>query len=394
MKRKLLYLLLLAMTGSILVSCGGSAASSSSDTDSSKPEADPNTLLGSYGEVFGYSGTCITSAQLGNADMLQFVKTHFNSVTMENEMKPEAILGQSPMLVSIDKAKELGYSIPDGYTEENVPRLNFSIIDASLDICAQNGLAMRAHTLVWHSQTPGWFFCEGYQNGGGYVSPEVMDKRMEFYIKNVMGHIYDHENGSIVYAWDVVNEYPHAENSGWEAVYGKGGNSPQFVKKAFETASAVLEERDIRDKVSLFFNDYNTYMVSADILKIVEFINADKKLCDGVGMQAHLDTGYPSDVLFKTTLKQFCDAGLEVQITELDVTCSDLNVQADYYYKLMKGILEVKEQGGNITGITYWGPSDLSSWRRAQKPLLFSTPGNKKPAYDKVMQAFKESSFS
>lgn len=380
------------MTGGILTSCSGAAPSSQGN--SSTPEAAPDTLLGSYGEVFGYSGTCITAAQLTSAQMLSFVKQHFNSVTMENEMKPEAILGNAPILVSVDKARELGYTIPDGYKEEKIPRLNFSTIDALLDICAENGLSMRAHTLVWHSQTPNWFFCADYTDGSDYVSPEIMDKRMEFYIKNVMEHIYDHEHGELVYAWDVINEYPHAENSGWEAVYGKCGNSPQFVKKAFEIASEVLREYNLRDKVSLFFNDYNTYMVSADILKILEFINTDERLCNGVGMQAHLDTGYPSPELFKTTLKQFCDEGYEVQITELDVTCSDINTQADYYYNLMTGILEVKEQGGNITGITYWGPSDLSSWRGTQKPLLFSSPNTKKPAYDKVMQAFKESSFA
>lgn len=41
-----------------------------------------------------------------------------------------------------------------------------------------------------------------------------MNARMEMYIKTYMNHVYCGSYGSVVYAWDVVNEYLHAGSSG------------------------------------------------------------------------------------------------------------------------------------------------------------------------------------
>ena len=217
---------------------------------------------------------------------------------------------------------------------------------------------------------------------------------MEFYIRSVMKHVYDSDYGSCVYTWDVVNEYWNADDTNWIAVYGAKNTSPSFVKKAYQIADDVLRSYGIRENVTLMFNDFNTYMNSQNLLAIMEFINSDGKICDGFGMQAHLDTGYPSTELFKTTAKKFLDAGYEVQLTELDVTCKNDDTQANYYYSLMKGLLELKKDGGNITGMTYWGMGDDRSWRKEGSPLLFSMPGIAKPAYYKVLQAYVDAGYT
>lgn len=423
MKKLLSYLALLAMTAALFTAC--SKQSSNSDpttvptqseqpsptepasdltpTATPKPTATPGptvpafaenaSLLNTYGKTFGYSGTCINYSQLKSVYTIKLIKAHHNSITLENEMKPDALLGQSPVLISVEDAKELGYFIPENYKESTVPKLNFETVDSVLQICAENDLALRAHTLVWHSQTPVWFFRADYTSPDTYVSGETMDARMEFYIRTVMSHVYDNEYGSVVYAWDVVNEYLHAENSGWEAVYGKEGLTPSFVKLAYEIADDVLREYGIRDKVTLIFNDFNTYMEADEILSVMSFINSDAPICDGIGMQAHLDTGYPSPSLFKTTLQRFLDAGYEVQLTELDVTNKNENTQAEYYYNLMSGILDLKKAGGKITGITYWGLSDNYSWRESQSPLLFYLPSRPKPSYYQVLQAYVDAGY-
>jgi len=360
------------------------------------PEStDGANLLNTYGKTFGYLGTCINLNQLQNSSTLSLVKSQYNSITLENEMKPDAILNSwSPSFISVEQAKQLGYVIPDNYKESTVPRLNFSSVDRVLEICGKNGLVMRAHTLVWHSQTPLWFFKTGYNSSGSYVSQEVMDARMEFYIRTVMSHVYNHKYGDVVYAWDVVNEYWNADNTNWIAIYGAKNLKPSFVKKAFEIADDVLREFGIRDKVTLIFNDYNTYMNTQNLIAIVKYVNSDGIVCDGFGMQAHLDTGFPTTSSFKNTVNAFLNTGLEVQITELDVTTNNTSAQERYYYELMTYLLEIKKNGGKITGITYWGLSDQNSWRGSQKPLLFSTPTKPKDVYYKVLQAYVDAGLS
>lgn len=361
-----------------------------SDTEVSKNA----TLLNTYGTVFGNMGTCINSWQLQNSATLKIVKEQYNSVTSENEMKPDALLGYSPSLIPVEEAKKLGYVIPSNYKESTVPELNFTNVDKTLELCAKNGLGYRAHTLVWHSQTPNWFFRTGFSGSGTLVTPEVMDARMEFYIRTVMTHVYDNENGHVVYSWDVVNEYLNADNTNWIAVYGAKNTSPSFVKLAYEIADDVLRDYGIRDKVSLIFNDFNTYMNTQKLVSIMNFINSDGKICDGFGMQAHLDTGYPTPTAFKNTVNTFLATGLEVQITELDVTTKNSATQEKYYYDLMTYLLDIKKNGGKITGLTYWGLGDSNSWRGGQKPLLFSAPGKPKDVYYKVIQAYEDAGFT
>lgn len=347
-------------------------------------------LLNTYGKTFEHMGTCVTLNHFTDKTAVELLTTNYNSITMENEMKPDAILGGRPTLITIDEAKALGYVIPDNYADEMVPSLKFYSTDRALSFCAENNLGLRGHTLVWHSQTPSWFFRVGFDPKGEFVSPEVMDARMEFYIRSVMGHVYDHENGDVLYSWDVVNEYVHAENSGWAAVYGDEGLTPGFVKKAFMIADDVLRQYGIRENVSLLYNDFSTYSVMAQILKLLAFINEEgaQSYCDGVGMQSHLEANKPPVIKYKIAVEDFLEAGYEVHLTELDVGSNIPMYQDTYYYDLMQALLEIKLAGGEVYGITYWGLSDMTSWRKSEKPLLYTTLTTPKSAYYKVLEAY------
>ncbi len=352
------------------------------------------TLRSTYGSTYGHVGTCINYSQLTNQSVLNHVKSQYNSITLENEMKPDSLLGGYANKISVSQAKSMGYYIPDNYKESTVPKINFDTVDKVMKICYENGIGMRAHTLVWHSQTPQWFFKNEYSASNGYVSQSVMDARMEFYIKTVMNHVYSSSYGSCVYAWDVVNEYLHATNSGWEAVYGKCGNRPAFVKRAYQYAYDCLDYYGLSGKVSLFYNDFNTYMEVNDVITMINYINSDKKLCNGVGMQSHVGTTFPSVDYYTQALKAFVNAGFEVQITELDTSSKSISDQANYVYQLMKNVNSVKKSGGNISGITLWGISDDVSWISASEyPLLFSSLNVPKDSYYKFIQAYNESGF-
>ena len=358
------------------------------------PISPDRNLLTTYGQAFDTVGVGVVASKVLNKTILDYTKQEHNSITPGNEMKPDAILGGSSKVISVDEAKELGYYIPEDYAETTVPQLNFSTVDSLLKTCYENGMTMRGHTLVWHEQTPDWYFREGYSSNGNYVTKEEMDKRLEFYIKSVMSHVYSGEYGSVLYAWDVVNEYLHASNSGWQNIYGSNlGTKPEFVKKAFEYAYETLEKYGLENKVKLFYNDYNTYEKVNEAISLINYINSDKKICTGIGMQSHLDTNYPSVSNYKKALQAFVYAGFEVQITELDVTCSSLSVQAKYYYDLMSAILQVKKSGGNITALIFWGLTDEDSWRQPKKPLLYSDYSTQKEAYASVLKAFDDSGY-
>ena len=374
-------LLCILMLGSILVP-------SSSDKRSS---AASSSLLSTYGSLFGRSGNCVSLSQLQNSSTLAHIKSQYNSITLENEMKPDALLGYSPSWITRDSAKNLGYYVSGSFTESYVPKINFDTVDKVLKICYENGIGVRAHTLVWHSQTPDWFFRVGYSTKYGYVSQDQMNKRMEYYIKTVMNHVYTSKYGSCVSAWDVVNEYLHATTSGWEKIYGARTTRPAFVKRAFQYAYDCIKYFGLTNKVSLFYNDFNTYMEVNDVITMINYINSDGKICNGVGMQSHLSTSYPSVAYYTQAVQSFVNAGFEVQITELDATNKGDQDLANYLYSLMKNVISIKKAGGKITGLTIWGLADDVTWIKGQKPLLFSTIGNPKTAYWSVLQAYKDS---
>jgi len=351
-------------------------------------EAAGETLLNTYGKTYGYSGTCINLSQLRDSNTLNQIKQQYNSITLENEMKPDALLGYSANTMSVSQAKNQGYYIPSNYKESTVPVINFSTIDEVMKICYQNGLGMRAHTLVWHSQTPSWFFRSNYSGSGSYVSTSVMDARLEMYVKTVINHVYNNQYGSVVYAWDVVNEIQHASNSGWEAVYGNNRTQATYVKKAFEYAYSALSAFGLNGKVKLFSNDYNTYMCVKDEIALINYVNSNGKICDGIGMQSHLGTNYPSVDYYLEALNSFLKAGFEVQITEMDITNNGDSDMANYAKKLYDGINSAKKNGGKITSITWWGVSDQVTWINNAKPLLFSSLSTPKQAYYSVIESY------
>lgn len=386
------------------------------------------SIINTYKDIVPYMGAAVnygnySPKELRTENTLSFIKKHFNSFTLENEMKPDNILGSSAKTMTVEQAKSKGYYIPEGYSEATVPELNFNEVDGALTVAAGNGLKMRAHTLVWHSQTPGWFFTKEYK-GNTVVSAETMDARLDFYIHNVMGHVMDKEKeltgsaGSIVYAWDVVNEYLHRISFGskiWDGVYGNKGNSPAYVKKAFEIAYDMLKTYEVQDKVTLFYNDYNTYFGVQQTLDLVNFINKDEpaKICGGIGMQSHVDVKVPTVKQYGDALEKFLAAGYEIQITELDFTINfdTEGSTASYSYwdegetdadqkKFVKSLMETiitKQKNRDktvnpkgITSITLWGLCDSTSWRSQCEPLLFGKSiTDPKPSFFAFIEAAK-----
>ncbi|WP_345516206.1 ricin-type beta-trefoil lectin domain protein, partial [Phytohabitans houttuyneae] len=87
------------------------------------------------------------------------------------------------------------------------------------------------------------------------------------------------------------------------------------------------------------------------------------------------------DSSYQANIQRFADLGVDVQITELDVMQG--GNQANIYATVTRACLAVSR----CTGITVWGVRDCDSWRGSDNALLFDCAGNKKAAYNAVLDA-------
>ena len=354
------------------------AAVTASAVTDSKSEA--KTLKEAFDGDFKV-GVTTTSGYLSEEDRVTPIKENFNSITMENEMKPESLLDWE----GSEKSKD------------GMPAIKEETLEKALKAAQEAGIPLRGHTLVWHSQTPEWFFSKKYDPSKGYVDKATMKKRMESYIKQVLSYCKENYPG-VVYAWDVVNEAVgddgnYRTESMWYETYGDFS----YITDAFTFARKYAEEG-----TKLFLNDYNEYMAQKrDLLyaKVVELHDAG--ILDGVGMQSHWDMDFPSVDLFETALEKYASIdGIEIQLTEIDMHNNDdseegLKKQAERYKEFFDVITKMKREGtANITSVTFWGLKDGESWLSGMKgetsyPLLFTDDMEKKPCYDSILEAGK-----
>lgn len=406
-------------------------------TDRNEANYDLPSLSETYKDLFPYFGVGAGKDSFLGTNGMAFIKSQFNSYTAGNAMKPDAIM-KSGSTINESDPEAAGYYIPDNYgnyTENtsdgsNVvyPKLDFSTTDALLKQAHDNGIKVRFHVLIWHQQTPAYFFKENYNASGDTVNQEVMNTRIEFYVKTVMNHVLKSEYADVIYTFDVVNEYFHSHNAAandntyWEAIYNKDfeGNDiyrsnamstkPTYVKLAFKYAHDILVEKN-RTDISLIYNDYNTYdsSITGKIVEMINWLNtADTintdgaKICQGVGMQSHLDVSnsFHSVSAFQTALTKFKVAGIEIQITELDATNyideetgtkKSEEEFAAYYKDIMNAIITTKKDGANINSVTLWSLYDNVSWRASGTPCVFSGLYNPKDAFWALIDAATES---
>ncbi|MEU9361648.1 endo-1,4-beta-xylanase [Streptomyces sp. NPDC048301] len=288
-----------------------------------------------------YFGTAVAANHLREAPYASTLDAQFDSVTPENEMKWDAV-------------------------ESSRNSFSFSAADQIVSHAQGKGMKVRGHTLVWHSQLPGWV--------GGLGATDLRSA-MNNHITQVMTHY----KGKI-HSWDVVNEAFQDGGSGarrsspFQDKLGDG-----FIEEAFRTA------RTLDADAKLCYNDYNTDGQNAKsnaVYAMVKDFKARGVPIDCVGFQSHFNSNSPVPSDFQANLQRFADLGVDVQITELDIEGSG-SAQAANYTKVVDACLAVTR----CKGITVWGVTDKYSWRSSGTPLLFDGDYNKKPAYDAVLAA-------
>ncbi|MBB2948783.1 endo-1,4-beta-xylanase [Actinoplanes lutulentus] len=283
-------------------------------------------------------GTAVAASKLSDTAYTTILNREFNAVTPENEMKIDA-------------------------TEPQRGQFSYGNADRIVAHARGQGMRVRGHTLAWHSQQPGWM-----QSLSGSTLRSAM--------LNHVTQVATHFKGQVAW-WDVVNEAFADGSSGARRDSNLQRTGNDWIEAAFTAARAA------DPSAKLCYNDYNTDNWSAAKTQAVYRMVQDFKNrgvpIDCVGFQAHFTGGssYPSN--FRTTLSSFAALGVDVHITELDIT----NAPAAAYTSVTNDCLAVPR----CRAITVWGIRDSDSWRSGESPLLFTSSGGKKAAYTAVLTA-------
>ena len=346
-------------------------------------------LKDKFGNYFKV-GNILNGGTVQNSAITANILKDCNSVECENEMKPDATLNKSQC-----SGTNIGVKLDSAA--------------AIMDFCSQNGISMRGHTFVWHSQTPGWFFKTDFNDYGQWVDKNTMDARMESYIKNMFGAIKTQYPNLDLYAYDVCNECVSdnqqrtANNGGarepgdnnveggksaWVQVYGDNS----FVEKAFTYARKYAPAG-----CDLYYNDYNEYWDhKRDTIYNMCKSLYQKGLLDGVGMQSHVPanaTGFAGTDSYIEAMYKYLSIGCDVQVTELDISLNggeySLQDQANKYKAIFQAAIDWNsnpKSDGRVTAVCIWGPNDANSWLKAgSDALLYDKNNQPKLAYTTLM---------
>jgi len=324
-----------------------------------------------YGQHGIKAGTCLSPGMIDNPKTEEIILSQFNSVTLENAMKPDFILKKG-------KDENEGQIVVEFGTD--AIRL--------LDWAKENNMSLRGHTLVWYSQTPDWIFYEDFDTTKELVSREVMLERMESYISQVFSKLDELGYSDMLYAYDVVNEAWMEDGTMrdnlWKQTIGE-----DYIWYAFKYAREYAPEH-----VDLYYNDYNEQYKAGALVRFVETLVDENGnlLIDGIGLQAHLYTLDDMNKYFMAVDK-LSKTGLKLSVTELDVALGtwqntldasegNLEKQGEFYYDFVNRIVERKDaESLNIDSLTFWGFADSLSWRKEASPLLYDNSFSPKPAF-------------
>jgi endo-1,4-beta-xylanase len=325
----------------------------------------------------------------------EIILKQFNSVTPENVMKAERINPQ-----------------PGVY--------NFKPADDFVEFGRKNNLFIVGHTLVWHNQTPAWFFQD---KNGKPNSKEAQMERLKSHIEAIAGRY-----AGKVQAWDVVNEVLDENGSYRPTTWVNSiGNGDTLVKYAFKYTSQYAPDTE------LYYNDFNAWRpIKRDgIMKMVRMLKKQGVRIDGIGIQGHWGLNYPKKEYIEAAIDSFASLGVKVMITELDIDVLPLTkegqiigtglVHPQYDLEEFKAFLDpykdglpadIQQQLANryaelfeifyrkkdkIDRVTFWGLHDGMSWKndypiphRTNYPLLYDRDKKPKPALKAILTMEKK----
>ncbi|MCB0636615.1 MAG: endo-1,4-beta-xylanase, partial [Lewinella sp.] len=297
---------------------------------------------------------------------------------------------------------------------------NFGPADDFVAFGEAHDMFIVGHTLVWHNQTPAWFFLDEH---GLPNTHEAQIERMRSHIEAVAGRYVGR-----VDAWDVLNEVIDNDGSYRPTTWVNGvGGGDELVKQSFRFAEKYAPGAE------LYYNDFNAWRPAKrdGIMRLVRLLQSEGIRIDGVGIQGHWGLNYPRMEYIEAAIDSFASLGVKVMITELDVDVLPLTKEGQIIGQVMsheqfqleefKDFLDPYRDGlplsvqqeladryaelfrlfyrkrDKIDRVTLWGVHDGLSWKngypvpdRTNYPLLYDRNCQPKTALEAVLNVPRE----
>ena len=339
-----------------------------------------------------------TNAQIDagqDLDTRRIVIEQFNTITAENELKAGPLCPE-----------------PGVY--------DFTAADQFVAFGETYDMFRVGHTLVWHNQTPDWFFTD---EDGEPNSPAEQLEVMRAHIAKVAGRYVGR-----IHAWDVVNEVIADDGSYRPTTWVEGvGGGDELVKHAFKYAEQYAPDTE------LYYNDFNAWRPAKrdGIVRMVKMLQREGIRIDGVGIQGHWGLNFPSNEYITAAIDAFAALGIKVMITELDLDVLPLTregqiigqgmmhpqfqleefksyldpypaglpptVEAQFTERYVELFRLFYDRRDKIDRVTLWGVHDNNSWKngypipnRTNYPLLWDRAKQPKPVVTELLQIAAE----
>lgn len=165
--------------------------------------------------------------------------------------------------------------------------------------------------------------------------------------------------------------------------------TPLYIDKAFEISNRYAP------KIKQIINQHGNFEPEVwDKMKLlVAYLREKGRRIDGVGWQAHIDTGWELEPGNIERLDQFItwchENKLEFHITEMNVWIKDGDTnreqaQAETYAKVIATL--IKHSPNGITGVNFWNVRDEDTANPDWMGCLWRNDGSARPAYSRIKE--------
>jgi endo-1,4-beta-xylanase len=309
-----------------------------------------------FGTAVGGVSLNGVNSYLNNATYSNFLRSHFNTITLSNAGKWASNEGTRDVV-------------------------NMAAVDRAFSYAEQHGLDVRMHNLIWgDSQQPAWAstLLDNAAAGDAVAQADLrteISERIDYYVGDADANPNDGDRARRYHEMDLINEHDHQPKY-WN-VYGAQGIADMFTEAAQAVAAANSNAR-------LYVNEYNVFQWGDSYgnwyREDVDTLKSLGAPVGGIGIQYYpTATTHSAAVHSPTRMQQVLQglsvAGLPITLSEFGVGTGDGTTTAQaatYLTDTMRMIFGTPQ----ATTFMMWGFATNDVWDQAPLAALMNTDGS------------------